>query len=499
MKTINSRVLYIVGYLVLILFSTGWVFINKLPLWMVLVTTLPPIVSDGFSNYSPRVLAYIYTHRKGFAFFIFGLCVFMAGLLYYKYPLHIIYFNLNAQDKFILITQFILQGAIVGLTLRMLLLNFFADLLRATDIHLAKFLIIVAWIVFLIMFPFNEKHVSLSSIFIFGLGFGFLFHYLVRIQEKKNAQINRFRENVEILIENLKRQDSKSEDSDNNNGISKVRLTNNEETAIKLYSKQKWVKLKIFLHEHASTGSLFFIKICMLRKLHNYEAALELLQDRMKKNHNLPHENYYHLHAALNKSEIFDVNGNWKYRDEIFEHLEKANTIDPSCLLTCTTYALRIAEEVEFGDEKHKVEKEKALELIWEAMKIYEHKPLPTKIIEVVDGMLIPFTYTFLMESYGYVLLKCGKTRFAKALILQSLFQDPTYSNTYLHLAELYMHVYGKISDKYYHDTWRQSARLNLQVAIEMEKENDKEKRETLISTRAKKLMEKISTKKTSP
>ena len=499
MKTINKKVLYILGYLVLILFSTGWVFINKLPLWMVLVATLPPYVSDRFSNKSPRVLAYIYTHRKGFAFFIFGLCVFIAGLLYYKYPLHIIYFNLNAQDKFILITQFFLQGAIVGLTLRMLLLNFFADLLRARDIHLAKFLIIVAWIVFLIMFPLNEKYLSLASIFILGLGVGFLFHYLVRIQDKKSAQMNRLKETVKTMIENLKQQDSKMGKSDNKNGSIELKLTNNEDTAIKLYSKKQWRKLKIFLHDHGNTVPLFFIKICMLRKLHNYEAALLFLQDQMKKIPNLLHENYYHLHAALNKSEIFDDDGNWFYRDEIFEHLEKANQIDPNCLLTCTTYALRIAEEIEFGDETKKDEKEKALKLIWKAMKIYENKPLPTSIIEAIDGMMIPFTYTFLMESYGYVLLKCGKTRFAKALILQSLFQDPTYSNTYVHLAELYLHVYGKISDKYYHDTWRQSARLNLQVAIEMEKENDKEKRGTLISTRAKKLMEKISPKKTSP
>ena len=139
---INRRLLRIIGYILLILFSLLWADINKLPSWTAYLTAVPVIVADIFNDFSPRIFAFIYAHRGKFVYGILGLCMCLAGFLYYKFPLHQ-YPNYDEQEKFILVTQFLFEGAIVGLTMRMLLLNLFADMLRARDIYIPKLLILV--------------------------------------------------------------------------------------------------------------------------------------------------------------------------------------------------------------------------------------------------------------------------------------------------------------------------------------------------------------------
>jgi hypothetical protein len=492
MTKVSNKTLYIAGYGVLFIFSVVWGELNNLSFLMVLIANLPPLIADYFSTYNPKLLAYIYTHRRRLAFFLFLVCLIGGGITYFIYPFQKIYAGLSIQSKFILLTQFILQGTIVGFTLRMLLLNLFANMLKVKDIHKAKLLIMAAWVVFLIMFPVNESHRSLSSFFIIGFGFGFLLHYLVRTNENKKAQRNRLKENLFSMIAELKKQDSENQSSnESEEDIKSVQLTPIEEEAVNLFSRQDWSALKAFLKAHNKTTTLFFINLCMLRKLNQPEEALQLIREKIDLP-NLSHKNYYHLHYALNESERFDYNGNWINKDNIFNHLEEAYKLNPDCLLTCATYALRIAGEIKVGDNNHQEEKEKALKLIWRAMKINEGKPI-RKIVALATGMTIPLTYTFLLDTYGYVLLKNDKTRFAKALILQCVFQDPTFSATYLHLAELYYTYYHNNTSKKLRDRiWQRSAKFCLYIAIETEKDKYKVNKESLISTRAKMLLEKI-------
>jgi hypothetical protein len=486
---VEIRILYIAGYAVLILFSVLWTEINHLPLWMIAITSIPLIIADIFSDYNPKILAFAYTQRKQLAFIVLLSCTLIGALCYALYPFHKIYGDMTVSDQFILITQFLLQGAIAGLTLRMLLLNLFADMLRARGIHKAKLLIMVAWVVFLIMFPVNERHRSLSAIFIVGFGIGFLTHYMVRTQEKQNAKKSRLRENILSMIATLKSENGTIR-PDNSQG--NFQLSQDEERAVTLYSNQKWKKLKHFISDKKETDTLFFIRLSMLRKLHDYENALHLLNEKMT-DQGAADQHFYHLHYALNESERFDHKGDWVNREKIFSNLEKANTINPDCLLTCATYALRIASELNTDISNQNDKRNTALRLIWHAMKLYEQKS-QAKVVSLVTGMTIPVTYTFLLDTYGYVLLKCGKTRFAKALILQGLFQDPSYSATYLHLAEWYLNFYGEDNsqEKKFNDLWRKAARLNLYIAIEIEREYDSQDKGTFISMKAKKLLKKI-------
>ena len=182
------------------------------------------------------------------------------------------------------------------------------------------------------MFPINVEHRNISSIFILGFGIGFLFHYLVRVQDKKNIKRNRYRENLRTLIKSLKEKDSLSEENtDSKDDVKKVIITPLEEEAINLYIYQKWKKLTIFLNKHKGTKTLFFIKVCMLRRLHRYDEAIKLISDQLNKDP-LTHVNYYHLHYALNESELFNNDGKWIHRNDVFNNLKKAYEIDPNCL-----------------------------------------------------------------------------------------------------------------------------------------------------------------------
>ena len=484
----------IILYILLSIFAFVWWHINTLPIWISLLTIVPPFLAEFFSSIRhSKMLAYTYTHRKRFAYSIFLLCTLSAILYYFLYPFHIVYKDLSYIDKFILITQFLLQGAIVGLTIRILLLNLFADMIRAKDVHNAKLLIMLAWIVFIIMFPLNEKHRSISSIYLLGFGLGIYMHYAIRLQEKKNVLRNRLKMNILTMIETIKREQINIAEEKLGHKEQMI-LTSEEIEAVKLYSNQKWKKLSAYIREQNETPTIFFIQLSMLRMQHQYEAALELINEKLE-NDNIhePFQHYYHLHYALNECERFNKNGEWVSREKIFHHLNQAIKIEPNCLLTCTTYALCIASELSVDSAQYDTERGRAMELMWNAMKINENKPI-RRIVGYATGMTIPVTSTFLLDSYGYILLKSGKRKFAKALILQSLFQDPTFSATFYHLAEWYYDYFIQQStlSEPINENWRQAAILNLQIAIELERSNDKENKGTYIFVKSRKLLEKI-------
>ncbi len=490
----KSKAFNITIYILLGIFTFVWLHINTLPLWIGIFTLVPPFLSEFFSDIRhSKLMAYAYTHRRRFAVFVLGLCFILACGLYFRYPFHQYYNNLNYINKFILITQFTLQGAIVGLTIRILLLNLFADIIRARDIHKAKLLIMLAWIVFIIMFPLNERHRSISSIYLLGFGLGFFIHYTIRVQEKKDVLRNRLKINILALVESIKN-DQIHNSGQNTDHNSEMKLSSEEIEAIKLYSSQKWKKLSAYIHDQDETPTLFFIQLAMLKKLHQYEVAIELINEKLEKqNLHEPFRHYYHLHYALNEKERFKKNGEWVNKDKIIQHLDLALKIDPNCLLTCATYALHIAGELNESSSTYESDKNKALDLMWTAMKINENKPI-RRLVGYTTGMTVPVTSTFLLDSYGYVLLKCGKRKFSKALILQSLFQDPTFPATFYHLAEwyyLYFIQQNNLNESI-NDNWRQAAILCLQITIEMERSIDKSNKGTYLLVKAMKLLDRV-------
>lgn len=503
----KANLLKYLSYVGLVLFSVVWMEIQHVSLWAIVLTSFPIIIADIFGDYNPKILAFIYTQRKKIAWAVMGGCLVISSFLYIYFPFVPYVATDQIPNNFILITQFLLEGAVVGLVIRMLLLNLFANILRAKDVHLSKVLILIAWGVFIIIFPIAKEHRGLSSVFVLGFGIGFLLHYIVRVQDKKDAQKNRLRQNIMALIEVLKNEeDYDGHDSSVEAPKSRNKLTQVEETAVDLYSSQKWKSLASLLHKSKETVTLFFIRLSMHRKLHQYETALGLIREKMEDirqkgdaSDYKSHEHFLHLHFALNESERFDHTGNWKNRDNIFNNLEIAHKINPKCLLTCATYALRLAGEIgkEKNDEKANNDlKNMSLELIWEAMKSYEGPENP-KPVSLVTGMTVPVTYKFLMDTYGYVLLKNGMLRFAKALIQQCIYEDPTYSAAFLHHAEWFIEYYNnfnrKNNKKNIGESWKKAARLNLYIAIELEKIDDIEKSGSSISNSSKRLLKQLN------
>lgn len=489
MKKSESLLPLILLYCGLILFSISWYEVHHLSLWVAIVVAIPLIFADIFGELNPRFLSAIYTHREKFAYTVLVISIITAIGLFIKFPTNFYSEQGKVDYIFIIITQFVFQGAIVGLTIRMLLLNLFAEVIRAKSVHKAKLLVVAAWVVFIIMFPINGQHSNLSPFFILGFGIGFYVHYFIRTQDKKNVQSNRLRENILSMLAAIK--DNQVNSISVSGDDDAIILADEEEIAVNLYSSQKWQSLKKYLDSQDDSPTLFFIRISMLRKMHNYDTAISLIKDRLEEKE-FSHEHFLHLHYALNESERFKRNGEWRNKDRVFHHLEEAHVSNPNCLLTCATYALRLADEIE-KNETDTLKKEKALSLIWQAMKLYEDRSKP-KIVSLITGMTVPVTYTFLLDTYGYVLLKCGRLRFAKALLLQCLFQDPSYSATYLHLAEWYFEYYGNNNNlSRESERWRKAAQLNLLIAIEIEKEFDQSNQGTLISKKAKKLLSQIS------
>lgn len=488
----------IIGYIVLVLFSILWLDIHHLSLWAILLTSLPLIAADIFSHYNVKWLAKIYTHRKFVAVTAFLVCTLCSFILYALFPF---YTNYNDSGFFILATQFFFQGTVVGVVIRMLLLNLYANLIRAKSLHIAKLLIMIAWVVFIIMFPIADRHRNMSSIFVFGFGAGFILHYYARTQDKKDAQRVRLRQNILSLINLIKNDNGNSEI----NNKSK-KLTPEEEKAVDLYTNQKWKLLKKLLKQHDESITLFFVRLSMYRKLHQYETVLGLIREKLddiKKNENdsiyKSHEHFFHLHFALNESERFNHLGSWKNRQNIFKHLDIAYNLNPDCLLTCATYSLRLASEINKdsnSEDENQEYKDKSLKLIWHAMKLYENPEHP-RPVSLVTGMTVPVTYKFLLDTYGYVLLKNGMLRFSKALILQCIFEDPSFSSSYLHLAEWYIAYYQDTNktniSRGKNESWKKAAMLNLYIAVEIENRDDVERRGSLISNHANKLLSSLS------
>ncbi len=318
----------------------------------------------------------------------------------------------------LVLPQFALQGAVVGVVVRMLVLAVFARLLKGSHVEIHRLFLLVALTIFLWLFPFLESHRLYAGFYLYGFGLGFWIHYLVRNKEHLRAQTARHSRNITELLGNS------------------VKLTGMEVDAVKHYARQAWRHLdRLFSNtEHHPTTVLAIIKASAQRLKGRYDEARTTIDVELARDgHDTSLDTFLYLHKALS---LGDLN----LKAEMRETLQKASQCEANCLLTLVTKGLRIAEELPFleevspSDASHEDQRHEALKFIWEALKLNE-VARPELIARIV-GRTVPVTWTFLLDAYAYVLLKAGHHRFSRALLIDCIYEDPYFSAPYLHLGE---------------------------------------------------------------
>lgn len=442
------------------------------------------IIPELISEYRPECLAYLVVNRKMLAISILLVFNAAAAYCYLQYPLPPGTYG-STFEAMRYSGSSLLQGATIGLVTRMLVVHTFHQLIRARDAFIAKVLILAVYAAFLLLLPLRHKH--FIPFYLSGFSLGFFAHYLARVTERKSAIYSRLRQNLLSMVESIKRGGTYT-------------LSTEEEAAINLYARQQWGKLQHLLNRLLNktarpiqdTEVLFFIRLSMLRKLHRYGEAINAINEKKMENPvwYKKNEHFFYLHRALNLNENQGSKENPKRRHEVLNDIIQAVRINEQCLLSNATLALMLANDIDDDHPKECDDNKKSgsLKFIWRAMNIYEENEHSPKIISLVTGFYIPFTYSFLLDSYGYVLLKNGKLRFAKALFIQCLEQDPSFSASYLHLAEWYI-AYFKT---HRNDHWKKAARLNLYIALYNEKLDNKGGSESYISNKARRILSEL-------
>lgn len=285
--------------------------------------------------------------------------------------------------------QFVLQGALVGVMVRVLILAMFARLLRGTPIEMTRLLLLGALTVFIWLFPLGQTHRHYSAPYVLGFALGFTLHYVVRQREHERAQAARLGRNI---VESL----------------GDVSLKASEVDAVRYYAKQRWRGLTNLLDQHEMTPVLAIIKASMKRIQGQYHEARTIVEQELAKGGHTPTlHTYLYLHRALNLS---DLNMPLK---EVHDDLDEAMKCSSDCLLSLVTKGLRTAEEIPLNtNDPNDHRTDEALGYIWEALKIND-RSRPELVARIV-GRAVPVTWTFLLDSYAYVLLKAGHVRFQK-------------------------------------------------------------------------------------
>ena len=475
-KKIRQVLLYMALFTMLKVFIDVHHFSEITHIILILFFFVPELLSE----YKPEFMAYIFVRRRWLVYGVLLVSTITAMTFYSNFPFPQGYFD-QPFRAFKNITSFFLQGAILGLVTRMMLIHLIYQLIRLRDVFFSKILILVVYTVFLVLVPLESMH--LIAFFLFGFGAGFVIHYLSRYSEKRDATYSRLRQNLLTMIEDIRQ------------GIP-YRLSSTEEKAVNYFACEKWGHLKRLLNNSVETDVLFFIRLSMHRKHHEYDTALNLIEEKKITNPEFyqQHKNFILLHRALNQNEKTDNLNNPGIMEKIVQDYLCAISLDETCLLSHASLALKLANLIDLNatDAKsiagNETRKKEALKHIWRAMNIYENRERDPVLLSLITGFTIPFTYAFLLDTYAYVLMKNGNLRFSKALIIQCLYQDPSFSPSYLHLAEWYKE-YHKNRHPENHE-WKKAARLNLYIAIYNEQLDDKKGNISFISKKAQMILQ---------
>lgn len=392
--------------------------------------------------------------------------------------------------------SFLMQGILFGFIVRLLFIQYVYKLVFAKDIFVTRLLILFVFIVLLYIFPFGHNHFYFASFFFFGATIGFLIHYFMRKKEWTNAMHARLKENLLSHLREIEHTDYLWEDETN---------------AITYYAELNRRKLNDLLikRQKNMTAVLFIVELSMLRKDSEYEKAYKKIieMEDLMASDKAPewfekNIHFFRLHKALN------LNDMGKSNDDIEKILEDALEKRNDCLLANATLALVIANKIDINTPNEERQK-KAQDYVWKAMKMYEGKY--NEINGVITGTTVSFTYSFLLDTYGYVLFKTCMSKFSRAIFSKCIHIDPSFSPPFLHQAEWYIewkkndqkrrntNAQNNIEEKGRNnaskelsENWLNAAKLNLHIVIENEKLYDKKNQGSFVSNKAKQILKNL-------
>lgn len=394
-----------------------------LPLPWALLFFFVVLVADRASELRPEVAARLYTARRGVSLALGGTSLLVGGLLIWiALTRHTEQIGTNE------LISFCLQGVLVGVVFRVLLTAYFTRMLQDAPIEVARALVLLVLSIFIALFPTSESHRSAAGVFTIGTGLGFLLHYAVRRKEHLQASSARLMQN---LLSGLHGDHEE--------------LWRSERAAAQAFAdRDRSALLRIFDGETKKSSRLELVKAADLRHRGQYLEALDVLKGELvrpdRQQRDVPLQGLLHLQMALNYGEL-------DQKVEMREALAAAERHSIDCLLTQVTIALRDAEEVSVDDARYPVDfddptdvRTAPLRRMWRALHLHERMARSSMSSwSLITGSTIPVTWTFLLDSYAYVLMKAGRLRFAKSLFEHCVYVDPTFASPYVHLGEMHL------------------------------------------------------------
>ena len=453
---------------------------HDMSFWVSISLLLILVVIENLSEYSSKFIALLYVHKKYLNVIICILCVIFASYACrrYGYPKPQIPLNKNSNvDVLNEVFKFSLTGFVLGIISRVLLIHYISQSFLGKKTTSPRYMLMADYLVMLWLCPYAQsQYICVYSV---GFGIGFTAHYLYRTIEKKDAQYQRLKENLKSNIES--------------NNHHSNELSHNHQVALQLYASQKWGLLDRHLENIPEDDVIFFIKISMLRIQHKYLEILALIQQKedRKPEWYSKNEHFFILHKALNSYETKDYD---QLLDENINLIRQAIQINPNCLLSLSTISLRLADKIDniVDDYERTACQQESFQKIWDALRIYEMSDKHFDPISLVTGTVVPLTYSFLLESYSYVLLKNGYFKFSRSLFNHCLSREPSFSSTYLHFAQWHIDCYEKKQNQTIN--WKRVAEINLYIALEIENLFKKKNHSSFISYKAHNLLQKLKT-----
>lgn len=399
------------------------------------------IIPECISEYKPEYMGWIIANRIAMVGGVLFICIAIGSLCFYRHPIHSDQWMTFEAQKDLLRT--VIQGLILGLTGRMLFTHLSYQLIEAKGVFTSKVLILFIYMAFLVILPLRHSYLRCPLFISFGIGF--VIHYVARASERRNARHVKLRNNLLSMVT-----------SDNAIGLLAI-----EEKIIKLFAYRRWQALRRLLRTTGNeTAKIFFVRVAMHTILHEHDTVLLMLEEIEANRPDWYEENRHYLLLLRALNRYHRKPGTHLAGSEIFDDLAVALSMSPECVLSNATLA--------FLSANNDQQPEKALWLIEHAMALYEQQEAHPEPASFIIGMIESCTYIFLMDIYGYVLLRNGRLRLARTLLLQCVHHEAYYAATYLHLAEWYIEYYGK--NKHRNEHWKKAAKLCLYIALYTER-----------------------------
>ena len=452
------------GYLLLygVLFLQERLYHWELSTVMILGFTI--IAIDLVTTSFPHITAWVYVKRISVAFIALCGCSAASLILLASHPPQ----GPDSQSVITLI-NFGLQGFVVGVLVRMLIRNMISRMLRGASVQFQRLILMMGVSVFVWLFPHGEVH-YLGSLYVLGFGIGFFIHFLFRNSVNNQARNARIYTHISTMLDTL--------DED---------FKPYELEAIRLFSKHNWTRFDRILSDHDDSlpPSLAILKAYKHRIKGDYPGALDTVNRELEVSKRPQRfDSVLYLHQGLAFGELGDV-------EKTLTSLNKAIEADPECLLAKAAKSLRLAEQISLREDySDSLGAKESLAEMWDTLKISETKPRR----DVFKAMLESpgkVGWTFLLDAYGYVLLKSGRHQFCRSLLMHCIFEDPDFSSPYLHLAEWHIKdSYGAqaLNDKGRLLQDRSVALLCLHIALYFEG-----KRDSLIVKRARAFLKELN------